>query len=776
MLQFPLNGVSDILSVYERLTQKTVLRDTSIFEGPQVSLVTAAEVPREEAIRLIEATLTLNGYVIVDEGDGKTLKVQLGRIAGQPPGGVNGGTGVVTDENALPDGDLLVSFFLKLENLKPNDAAVIMGNHVQMNTYGRITPVETPQGLLITENAGIVRKLVKLKSLIDVPPGESKLMTQFVKLQFADANTVAQIIQATMDARYEEKQRANQSGRTLSSSTSAAPPPAAPTAASSSSRSTAATRKSSSAPSGLLGTEEEPSAQLVADDRLNRIFVQASPTDFAFILGLIQDFDQPLPDEKPLERVLNYVKVADVLPVIVDVLTDKGSGKTQLPGGRSLETRQAPASSTSLASLAGVRTSQQQQQRFQQQTTTSTDTTSGAQPADRLSFPVDDVAPVSVLVGKTRIIADRQSNTVLVIGSTEAKQVVINLLEKLDCKPPQVYLSVVIGQLQLGQSVNFGTAWPESLTVNALGWSEGYKASSILGKLGLENGPTSTYNLTTPIEPAGKSSRLNLYGTIGTSLNVVVSALESTNRFKVLSRPVLSVQNNKKASITSGQKIPVPQSTLGNAGGGGSIVSLQTTIGFQNVVLKLEMIPQVNVNDEVTLEIAQVNDTQQGSLTVSGNDIPIIGTQELTTTVTVPNKKTIVLGGIITERLVQDGQGVPLVSKIPVVGEAFKSKSKNVSRDELLIFIQPVVARNHETQANASFDEDLRTDVAIDAAEAFPSPGTPTKKFEEEQAKKAAQQQPPAETAKAAKKPGFFESVFGKPGEPPKSRGNPKPE
>lgn len=768
MLQFPLNGVSDILSVYERLTQKTVLRDTSIFEGPQVSLVTAVEVPRDEAIRLIEATLTLNGYVIVDEGDEKTLRVLLGRASGQPPGGINGGSGVYTDEKALPDGDLLVSFFLRLENLAPNDAALILSNHLQMNAYGRITPVESPAGLLITESSGIVRKLIRLKELIDVPPGESKLMTQFVKLEYADANTVAQIIQATMDARYEEKQRINQAGRSLSSA--ATPQPAAP---SSDSKSSAASRaiaaRKTSPAGGVLGTEEEPSAQLVADDRLNRIFVQASATDFAFILGLIQDFDLPLPDEKPLECVLNYVKVADVLPVIVDVLTDKGSGKTQLPGGRSLDTRQAPASSTSLASLAGVQT-KQQQQRFQQQTSTSTDTANGGQPADRLSFPVDDVAPVSVLVGKTRVIADRQANTILVIGAGEAKQVVVNLLEKLDRKPPQVFLAVVIGQLTLGQTENFGTEWP-SLVMNARGWSEGYKTGSILGKPGMETDYSLSSNIVNSLSPTslatalGKSTRLNLYGTIGTQLSVVVNALETTNRFKVLSRPVLSVQNNKKASITSGQKIPVPQSTLGNAGGSG-IVSLQTTIGFQNVVLKLEMIPQVNENDEVTLEIAQVNDTQQGSLTVSGNEIPIIGTQELTTTVNVPNRQTIVLGGIISEKAVHDGQGVPVVSRIPVLGEAFKNNSKNVQRDELLIFIQPVVARSHEAQAEASFDEDLRADVGADAAEAFPSPGKPTKSFEEDQARAAAQAaQEPQPDGKPAKKPGLFRSIFGGVGE-----------
>lgn len=757
MLQFPLNGVSDILSVYERLTQRTVLRDTSIFEGPQVSLVTAMEVPRDEAIRLIEATLTLNGYVIVDEGDRKTLKVLLGRAADQPAGGVNGGASVFTDAAALPPGDLLVSFFLGLEFLAPDAAAVLMSNHVQMNAYGRITPVETPSGLLITESAGIVRQLVRLKELIDVPPGESKLMTQFVKLEFADANTVAQIIQATMDARYEEKQRLEEQGRSMASARGAQTENRQPQSSSSENRSPSpkpsdARKGNKGTPLGsILGTTSEPSAQLVADDRLNRIFVQASPADFAFILDLIHDFDQPLPEEEPLECPLNYVKVVDVLPVIVDVLTDKGSGTTQLPGGRSLETRQAVASSTSLASLSGVRTQQQQQQqqRFQQQTGEE----EGSRP-DRLAFPVDDVAPVSVLVGKTRLIADRQTNALLVIGSREAKGTVFNLLQKLDRKPPQVYLAVVIGQLELGNGLDFGTEWPE-IVMSGRGWSEAYDSGKgrILGGPGIENkqtvsDPMDLQNLLLS-NVVGKVNGLNLYGTVGMQLDILINALETTNRFKVLSRPVLSVQNNKRASITNGKRIPVPAATITDATSGTRNAALSTTITFENVVLKLEVIPQINENDEVTLEIAQVNDTEVGEETVANNTVPVIGTQELTTTVTVPNRQTIVLGGLITEELNHKTTGVPFVSKIPLVGQAFKDTEREMARRELLIFIQPVVVRNQGDLANASFDEDLRTEVAADAADAFPAPGEATRNFEESLANGPADASGPA----AAKKP-----------------------
>ena len=76
-----------------------------------------------------------------------------------------------------------------------------------------------------------------------------------------------------------------------------------------------------------IGTADQPAAQLIPDDRLNRIMVVASPSDAAYILELIREFDQPLEPPQPVERPLQYVKANDILPVIVDILQDTGTGE-----------------------------------------------------------------------------------------------------------------------------------------------------------------------------------------------------------------------------------------------------------------------------------------------------------------------------------------------------------------------------------------------------------------------------------------------------------------
>ena len=95
----------------------------------------------------------------------------------------------------------------------------------------------------------------------------------------------------------------------------------------------------------------------------------------------------------------------------------------------------------------------------------------------------------------------------------------------------------------------------------------------------------------------------NVYGQIGESVDVFVSALETTNDFKVLSRPSVFAQNNRRAMITSGQQIPVPSQTLTNASSQNTSNqgNVTTTIEYKDVVLKLEVIPLINPDGEVTL-------------------------------------------------------------------------------------------------------------------------------------------------------------------------------
>ncbi len=416
--------------------------------------------------------------------------------------------------------------------------------------------------------------------------------------------------------------------------------------------------------------------------------------------------------------------------MIVDILQDTGTGQTQLPGGRQIQTRQTPVTSSQLATLTGANNTNQNAQNRNTQTQTGTD---GDERQDQIAFPVDESAPISVLVGKTRIIADRQSNSIIIMGSAEAERVVLDMIDRLDRKPLQVYLATVIGELRLGDDTQFGVDFLQKYVPfrGRDATQGGLSGGLINGRNDIIGATNTTGNIANLADmlvttPFGPTSGLNLYGQIGQSLDVVVTALESTERFKVLSRPVVYTQNGKRAEITSGQEIPVPGQSITDASGQVNNATVTTSIEFKQVVLKLEVLPTINDNDEVTLDIVQINDRVVGTQLVGGNDIPIIGKQELNTTVTVANRSTIILGGLISETESVDESGIPILKNIPIFGNAARSSSKSKSRSELMIFIQPIVVHDDQEAVFTSYDEDVRTNVGQEAAEVFPEPGIPT--------------------------------------------------
>lgn len=725
-LQFPNNPVADLLSIYERLTGMTLIKDTSIFEGATISLVTPSAVEKQEAIRLIEASLLTNGYAIVIDPGGKSARVLPARTTGASAVQFSHGVTFYQSPLDIPEGETLVTYFMPLTNLAPNDAAQMLANHVGLSVYGRMTPVLTPPGLLITESATIVRQLISIKDAIDSPSTTSSLITKFIPLVYADASVVAQIVQATVNAQAQE-----QESKGLTTLRGAPGSDGSERSSTSSKSTTDSSRTSAAAPGGIQqvgGGRAAPepiiSSQVVADARLNQVLVVAPPEDYTYIASLIAQFDQPLQLDEPYERPLKYASAVDILPALADVLQEASAGTTQLPGGGTLTAQRSQAvASSSSQLLGGVRSSTT---RGGQITATGgaaddlgTGTGSIGSRPDLIQGPTEDNAPISILIDKTRLVADPMANAILVMGRKENIAKIDSLIDMLDRKPAQVYLSTVIGQLTLTDGMQTGVDYLTRF--NSTRGDVGGTGSLFIRRDDIVNNNNITDLRDNLITSAfGPAAGLNLYGALGDSVETFITALESNSRFKVLSRPAVFAHNNKKAVITSGQLIPVPAQSTTFVGNGANNSNVTTTIEYRDVVLKLEVVPLINSDGEVNLTIAQINDTVIGSQRVEPNDIPIIGTEQIITSVTVPNGNTVVLGGLISEEKKRDSQGMPYISRIPLLGKLFREDIDARTRRELIIFIQPRVVRDTPSLFTASRQEDFRTGIGADAAQRFP--------------------------------------------------------
>ena len=109
------------------------------------------------------------------------------------------------------------------------------------------------------------------------------------------------------------------------------------------------------------------------------------------------------------------------------------------------------------------------------------------------------------------------------------------------------------------------------------------------------------------------------------------------------------------------------------------------------MALQLEVVPLINSEKEVSLDILQKVDSLAGTTRVDGNAIPNIATRYIRTTVSAPNCATIVLGGLIMDDKQDNRSGIPILGRLPVVGALFRNTSKTKMRTELIILMRPEV-------------------------------------------------------------------------------------
>jgi general secretion pathway protein D len=675
-LQFPNSDVVDVLHLYEQLTGKKLVMDN--FVQGKVNIFIAKDVSREEAIKIIEMSMGLNGISLVPAGKDLVDVVGAGQNPRKAP------VPIVSDLADIPAGNPVISFLFRLQYADPQELQQVLMAYFQ-GSSGTINILALPKAsaLLVTQNADIIRQLANVINQIDVAPAE--VVSEFIKLDRADASKVSDMLKDIFEKGTESP---TQPGVRSVKVPGAIPQPQQVEGA------------------GLSVLSEEAiivgKIKLTPDVRTNRIHVVTRPINMPFIRELIHQFDANVQFAKPVTRYLQYISAGDVLPVLVQALTEPGAeGAGGVPG---------------VGGLPGASPQPQQQQQQQRrggatgtssylgdQTGTGTAGGSTLNISEELSTEPVNTTPQAVTVGNAKLIADQRANSIIVLGNREVVVKVQKILDEMDVKAPQVALSTVIGQLTLGNNEEFGVDYFAKYNRRFVGTS---RNNTVFGNqnnpaIPIPNpsvspagnilDPSNLINFSQIIQNVGNGT--NIYVAAGNAFAAIVHLLESTNKFKILSRPTVFTSNNKKAIIASGQEVPVPTSTLTNAGVINTTASIQSSIEYKKVVLQLEVVPLINSEREVSLDILQKIDSlvPNGNVLISGNSVPTIDTKYLRTNVSAGNGATIILGGLIQEQKQKQYSGIPYISRIPLIGAAFRGTATSKQRQELIILMCPQV-------------------------------------------------------------------------------------
>ncbi|MBU1863578.1 MAG: hypothetical protein KKH94_07955 [Candidatus Omnitrophica bacterium] len=286
--------------------------------------------------------------------------------------------------------------------------------------------------------------------------------------------------------------------------------------------------------------------------------------------------------------------------------------------------------------------------------------------------------------------ADARTNKIMVTDITSKIEQIATLIKAFDTKPRQVLIEAKIIEVVLEDEYALGIDWdlvftrskvkPVSYTSNALGGVNIPNSS----------GPLSGVN----------SSDLAIFTINGSTdeFYAVISALEGMGKANTLSNPRVAVLNNEEASIAVATRQPFVSQTVVQSD---STSTTADNVEFIDVGVTLSVTPTITDDAYIVMAVKPEVSTAGTPLTLEGTDdngetytrtvVPIVTSQEVETTVIVRSGTTIVLGGLIQDSQSITMNKVPLLGDIPFLGAAFRSKSDDFKKTELVIFITPRV-------------------------------------------------------------------------------------
>ena len=279
------------------------------------------------------------------------------------------------------------------------------------------------------------------------------------------------------------------------------------------------------------------------------------------------------------------------------------------------------------------------------------------------------------------ILADKTSNSIILSGPSHIQKDLLKVVYQLDRRRGQVLVEAIIAEVsnELSNRLGFGVA-----AMDAAVGKTGLIGSSNFGGLNtaLQLGSGTVKTL-----PSGL-----LMGIANSNFGVVMDALKGDGATNILSTPTIMTMDNEEAKMVVGQNVPFVTGSYSSTSGGTSENPFQT-IERKDVGLTLKVTPQINRGKSIQMKISQ--EVSSVSSSSAASDL-ITNKRSIDTNVMVEDGQILVLGGLIQDNFTDSESKVPILSDLPVIGGAFKQNSTNRSKQNLMVFIHPVILPDRE--------------------------------------------------------------------------------
>jgi general secretion pathway protein D len=290
--------------------------------------------------------------------------------------------------------------------------------------------------------------------------------------------------------------------------------------------------------------------------------------------------------------------------------------------------------------------------------------------------------------------ADEATNALVITAPPDIMLTLKRVIGQLDIRRAQVLVEAIIAEVSEDTARELGVQWlfngiqDSSGPVGVINFTNsGSLISDIInGAASVADGGTFPAILDNALIGFGRTNS-NSFNYIG-----VLNAIASDANSNILSTPTLVTLDNEEAEIIVGENVPFLTGSFTSTGASDGATNPFQTIERSDVGLTLKIKPQINEGDAMRLEIEQ--EISSIAPSVAGASDLITKKRSIKTTVMVDDSEMVVLGGLIEERIGEDIQKVPLLGDIPFLGELFTSRTSDITRANLMVFIHPVILRD----------------------------------------------------------------------------------
>jgi general secretion pathway protein D len=417
----------------------------------------------------------------------------------------------------------------------------------------------------------------------------------------------------------------------------------------------------------FLNKLKSPQGKIIANNINNSIIVYDTVGNLIKIENMIKSVDVPDARNNVETRVftLKYAQAQELLNILNNVKSPNGklSANSSANIIVAIDTRKSIEKMSELIQKLDIPSFESRQHTFIYNV-------KYGEASDILNILQSDAFAGSV-AKDLKITSDARTNSLILTGSKESINKTLHYIEQLDVRTKQVTIVAKIIEVTLdndhAKGVNLNMLLP-------YGTKE--KTVAEENRIGFNT-----------FDSLGDYTSSIKFGTLEKEqVEAFYQSLATSSDAKVISNPTITTLDNQEAKILIGEKIPYEETTTSDG-------NTSSTINFKDVGITLTVKPKISPDRYITLKI-HPEISQQNGTTTKGE--PIIGTTEADTNVIIKDGETLVIGGLIKNNRVKTVVRMPLLSKIPLLGRAFRSVRYTLKRIETIVLITPHIIENYD--------------------------------------------------------------------------------